>query len=121
MIAAVGKDVTRFQVGDPVFAMSGMRHGLLRRVRALPETGAIAKKPANLTFEQAAALCFGGTTALDFFRRGKLQSGERLLVNGASGAVGTAAVQLAKHFGAHVTGVCSAANSSWCDRSGPTR
>jgi NADPH:quinone reductase-like Zn-dependent oxidoreductase len=74
------------------------------------EDGAIAPKPANLGYEEAAALSFGGTTALDFFRRGKLSSGEKVLVNGASGCVGTAAVQLAKHFGADVTGVCSTAN-----------
>lgn len=76
----------------------------------MPEDGAVALKPPNLTYDEAAALSFGGTTALDFLRRGKLKSGERVLVNGASGAVGTAAVQLAKHFGAIVTGVCSTAN-----------
>lgn len=111
VITAVGKKVTRFKVGEPVFAMTGAA-GLrcYAEFRALPEAGAIAKKPENLTFEEAAALSFGGTTSLDFFRRGKLQSGERILINGASGAVGSAAVQLAKHFGAHVTGVCSTAN-----------
>lgn len=76
----------------------------------MPEDGPMALKPANLTFDEAAALSFGGTTALDFFRRANLRSGERVLVIGASGAVGTAAVQLAKHFGADVTGVCSTAN-----------
>ena len=76
----------------------------------MPEDGAVALKPANLTYDEAAALSFGGITALDFFRRGKLQSGEKVLVNGASGGVGTAAVQLARHFGAAVTAVCSAAN-----------
>jgi NADPH:quinone reductase-like Zn-dependent oxidoreductase len=76
----------------------------------MPEDGAVAKKPTNLTYDEAAAMSFGGTTALDFFRRAKLQSGEKVLVNGASGAVGTAAIQLAKHFGADVTGVCSTAN-----------
>ncbi|WP_141731380.1 NAD(P)-dependent alcohol dehydrogenase [Oligoflexus tunisiensis] len=110
VVVAVGKNVTRFQVGNPVFGMSDAYGGCYVEYRALPETEAIAKKPENLTFEEAASLCFGGTTALDFFRRGKLRSGERLLVNGASGAVGTAAVQLAKHLGAHVTGVCSTAN-----------
>src|SRR3989304_9234978 len=76
----------------------------------MPEDGAVALKPPNLTYDEAASISFGGTTALSFFKRGKLQSGERVLVNGASGGVGTAAVQLAKHFGADVTGVCSAAN-----------
>lgn len=76
----------------------------------MAEDGAVVPKPSSLTFEEAAALSFGGTTALDFLRRAKLQSGESVLVNGASGAVGTAAVQLAKHFGAIVTGVCSSAN-----------
>jgi len=76
----------------------------------MPEDGAVALKPANLTFDEAAAISSCGTTALDFFRRGKLQSGEKVVVIGASGGVGTAAVQLAKHFGADVTGVCSTAN-----------
>jgi NADPH:quinone reductase-like Zn-dependent oxidoreductase len=76
----------------------------------MPEDGAVALKPRNLTYDEAAALSFGGTTALDFFRRGKLQRGEKLLINGASGGVGTAALQLARHFGADVTGVCSTAN-----------
>lgn len=79
--------------------------------KCMPEDGAVALKPTNLTYDEAAALSFGGTTALNFFRRGKLQSGERVLVNGASGAVGTAAVQLARHFGAEVTGVSSSANA----------
>ena len=77
------------------------------------QDGAVALKPPNLSFDEAAALSFGGSTALSFFRRGKLQRGESVLINGASGAVGTAAVQLAKHFGAQVTGVCSTANVEW--------
>jgi NADPH:quinone reductase-like Zn-dependent oxidoreductase len=76
----------------------------------MPEDGALAKMPPNLSFEEAAALSFGGTTALHFLRRAKLRGGEHVLINGASGGVGTAAVQLAKHFGAYVTGVCSSAN-----------
>jgi len=76
----------------------------------MPEDGAMALKPPHLPYDEAVAMSFGGTTALDFFRRGKLQSGEKVLINGASGSIGTAAVQLAKHFGAEVTGVCSAAN-----------
>ena len=77
----------------------------------MPEDGALALKPASLDHAHAAALSFGGTTALHFFRAAKLTAGEQVLVNGASGSVGTAAVQLAKHFGAEVTAVCSAANA----------
>jgi len=109
-VEAVGSEVTTFKAGDRVFAFPGSRMGCYVEYRCIPATGPVAMKPANLSYEQAAALCFGGSTMLDFFRRGALRSGERVLVNGASGAVGTAAVQLAKHFGAHVTGVCSAAN-----------
>jgi NADPH:quinone reductase-like Zn-dependent oxidoreductase len=76
----------------------------------MPHNGLIALKPVNCSYDEAAALSFGGTTALDFLRRAKLQAGEKVLVNGASGCVGTAVVQLAKHFGANVTAVCSGAN-----------
>jgi len=109
-VEAVGRAVTSFKVGDAVFGSSGMGLGCHAEYRCLPANGAVAPKPPSLSFEEAAALCFGGATMLDFFRRGELRSGERVLVNGASGTVGSAAVQLAKHFGAHVTGVCSAAN-----------
>jgi len=109
-VESVGKDVNKLKVGDEVFAFTGARLGCHAEYKCMPEDGAVALKPPNLTFDEAAAMSSGGTTALDFFRRGKLQSGERVLVNGASGGVGTAAVQLAKHFGADVTGVCSTAN-----------
>lgn len=109
-IEAVGKEVKKFKVGDPIFAFSGVGMGCYAEYKCMPENGAVVLIPTNLTYDEAAALSFGGTTALDFFRRGKLQKGERVLVNGASGAVGTAAVQLAKHFGADVTGICSTAN-----------
>ncbi len=110
-VQAVGKAVTRFKPGDAVFAFTDVAMGCHAEFRCIPEDGLLALKPPGLTFAEAAALSFGGTTALSFFRRAKLQPGERVLVNGASGSVGTAAVQLARHFGAHVTGVCSAANA----------
>lgn len=109
-VEAVGKDVRTFKVGDPVFAFGDSGMGCYAEYRCMPEDGLLVHKPDNLTYEQAAALSFGGTTALHFLRLANLQRGERVLVNGASGAVGTACVQLARHFGAEVTGVCSRAN-----------
>src|SRR6266850_396598 len=109
-VESVGKDVSKFKIGDEVFAFTGARLGCHAEYKCMPEDGAVALKPANLTFDEAAAMSSGGTTALDFFRRAKIQSGEKVVVIGASGGVGTAAVQLARQFGAEVTGVCSAAN-----------
>ncbi len=110
VVAAVGPRVGRFQVGERVFAFSDMAMGCHAEYLCLPQDGMVVATPPGLTDETAAALCFGGTTALDFLRRAKLRPGERVLVNGASGAVGTAVVQLARHMGAEVTGVCSTAN-----------
>jgi NADPH:quinone reductase-like Zn-dependent oxidoreductase len=112
-VEAVGREVTQFSVGDQVFASTGIAMGCYAEYKCMPENWALALKPPNLTYGEAAALSFGGITALDFFRRGKLQSGNKVLINGASGSVGTAAVQLARHFGAEVTGVCSTANVEW--------
>lgn len=109
-IESVGKQVSKFKVGDQVFAFDGSGMGSYAEYKCMPEDGAVAFKPSNLSYGEAAAISFGGTTALNFFRRGKLQKGEKVLINGASGGVGTAAVQLARHFGADVTGVCSTAN-----------
>ena len=110
-IEAVGKAVTRFKPGDQVFAFTGASYGCHAEYRTISGTGMIALKPANLSFEEAAALSFGGTTALSFLQgKGGIKRGDKVLIVGASGGVGTAAVQIAKHFGAKVTGVCSTAN-----------
>lgn len=111
VVDAVGEGVTRFQVGDAVLAFPGATMGGHAEFLIMPADGKVVPKPTNLSFEEAAALPFGGMTALDFLRRGAVKAGERVLVNGASGNVGSAAVQLARHMGAHVTAVCSAANA----------
>src|SRR5438874_3845537 len=106
---AVGRSVTRFRPGDKVFA--GRMGGCHSEYVAMPE-GNVAPMPSNRSYSEAAALTFGGLTAITFLRdKAKIQPGERVLINGASGAVGCAAVQLAKYFRAVVTGVCSAANA----------
>lgn len=109
-VESVGKNVSKFQVGDRVLGFSGASMGCHTEYKCLPEDGMVVIKPDNLSYEAAAAISFGGTTAWDFLRRGKLQSGEKVLINGAAGCVGTATVQLAKYIGADVTGVCSTAN-----------
>lgn len=110
VVTETGSKVTRFRKGDAVFGMDGMNLGCYAEYKLIREDAAIVLKPESLTFEEAASLPFGALTAIDFFRRGKLKSGEHVLVNGASGSVGTAAVQIAVNSGAVVTAVCSSAN-----------
>jgi NADPH:quinone reductase-like Zn-dependent oxidoreductase len=110
-VEAVGTGVTRFEPGDRVVASRDLDLGCHAEYVTVAEQGAIATIPETLSDQDAVALCFGGSTALHFFERGSLAAGEKVLINGASGAVGAMAVQLAKHTGAEVTGVCSAANA----------
>ncbi len=109
-IESVGGEVTSFKPGDKVFGMNGFRAGTYAEKVCWPASSALAIRPANLTYEESAALPYGGLIASFFVRRLKVQKGQRVLVYGASGAIGTSTVQLARHFGAEVTGVCSTAN-----------
>lgn len=111
-IAAVGAAVTRFKPGDPVYGIDAF--GAYAEYKRMPEKGALARKPANLTYAEAASIPNGALTALPYLRdQGRIQPGQTMLIYGASGSVGAAAVQLAKYYGAIVTGVCSAPNLAW--------
>ncbi|MDB5276597.1 MAG: NADPH:quinone reductase [Ferruginibacter sp.] len=109
-VESIGKDVKKFKVGDFVFGHTDMSFGSYAEYKCLPENGSLALKPAHISHKEAAVIPFGGVTALHFIKKAKIKKGQKVLIVGASGAVGSAAVQLARSVGANVTGVCSTAN-----------
>jgi len=109
-IESVGNNTKQFKKGDKVFAHTFLRFGAYAEYTCVPETSAIALMPSNTSFEEAAAIPFGGTLALYYLMKANIKKGQKVLIYGASGAIGTSAIQLAKHFGAEVSGVSSTAN-----------
>ncbi|MFC4600039.1 NAD(P)-dependent alcohol dehydrogenase [Cohnella hongkongensis] len=121
-VESVGAGVTSFQVGDRVFGLSAKTFGAYAEYKCLPEDAPLAAKPEALTYAETVAVCDGAPTALTFLRdKAKVRNGQQVLINGASGAVGIYAVQLAKYYGAEVTGVCSAGNAELVSAMGADR
>ena len=110
IIEEIGYDVSKFKIGDQVMVFTGGAMGCHAQYKCMQEDGMVVQKPSNLSYEEAATISFGAMTSLDFFKRANIKSTDKILINGASGGVGTSAIQIAKYYGCHVTGVCSTDN-----------